>query len=99
MTTGRPFIPMFARGFVVSRGIRAFFEHSQDAQRRFNLRHGLGRRERMQRARVAFVGAVLGSCVGVAGLAFIGFVLATPPSPSRLSLDFLAAIGLLLARL
>src|SRR5207302_9382579 len=48
MTTGRPFIPMFARGFVVSRGIRAFFEHSQDAQRRFNLRHGLGRRERIR---------------------------------------------------
>src|SRR5436853_1013251 len=99
MTTGRPFIPMFARGFVVSRGIRAFFEHSQDAQRRFNLRHGLGRRERMQRARVAFVGAVLGSCVGVAGFAYIGFVLATRPLHSGLTADFVAAIVLWLAGL
>src|SRR5437899_7810414 len=99
MTTGRPFIPMFARGFVVSRGIRAFFEHSQDAQRRFNLRHGLGRRERMQRARVAFVGAVLGSCVGVAGFAYIGFVLATRPLHSGLTADFVAAFILWLTDL
>jgi len=53
----------------------------------------------MQRARVAFVGAVLGSCVGVAGLAYIGFVLATRPSHSGLTADFVAAIVLWLAGL
>jgi len=53
----------------------------------------------MQRARVAFVGAVLGSCVGVAGFAYIGFVLATRPLHSGLTADFVAAIVLWLAGL
>jgi len=53
----------------------------------------------MQRARVAFVDAVLGSCVGVAGFAYIGFVFATRPLHSGLTADFVAAIVLWLAGL
>src|SRR5207247_2693334 len=49
----------------------------------------------MGRARVAFVGAVLGSCVAVAGLAYIGFVFATRPLHSGVTADFVAAIVLL----
>src|SRR5437667_12666630 len=50
-------------------------------------------------AQVAFVGAVLGSCVGVAGLAYIGFVFASRPLHSGLTADFVAAIVLWLAGL
>ena len=49
----------------------------------------------MGRARVAFVGAVLGSCVAVAGLAYLGFVFATRPLHSGVTADFVAAIVLL----
>jgi len=55
--------------------------------------------ESMARARIAFVGAVLGSCVAGAGLAYIGFVFATRPSHSGLAADSIAAIVLLLAGL
>ena len=48
--------------------------------------------ESMGRARVAFVGAVLGSCVAVSGLAYIGFVFATRPLHSGLTADFVSAI-------
>ncbi len=51
----------------------------------------------MKRARVAFVSAVLGSCVAVAGLGYVGFVFATRPLHSGVTADFVAAIVLLLA--
>ena len=53
----------------------------------------------MGRARVAFVCAVLGACVAVTGLAYIGFVFATRPLHSGLTADFVAATALWLAGL
>jgi hypothetical protein len=46
------------------------------------------------RARVAFVTAVLGACLLVAGWAYIGFVFATRPLHSGLTADFAAAMVL-----
>ena len=53
----------------------------------------------MKRTRAAFIGAVLGSCVAVSGLAYIGFVFATRPLHSGLTTDFVAAIVMLLVGL
>jgi len=57
------------------------------------------RPETMKRTRAAFLGAVLGSCVAVSGLAYIGFVFATRPLHSGLTTDFVAAIVMLLVGL
>src|SRR3989441_11634804 len=46
----------------------------------------------MKRTRAAFLGAVLGSCFAVSGLAYIGFVFATRPLHSELTADFVSAI-------
>ncbi len=53
----------------------------------------------MGRARVAFVGALLGICVAVAGFAYSGFVLSTRPLHSGLTADLVAAIVMLLVGL
>src|SRR5437867_13350333 len=53
----------------------------------------------MKRTRAAVLGAVLGSCVAVSGLAYIGFVFATRPLHSGLTTDFVAAIVMLLVGL
>jgi len=55
--------------------------------------------ETLKRTRAAFLGAVLGSCVAVSGLAYIGFVFATRPLHSGLTTDFVAAIVMLLVGL
>jgi len=53
----------------------------------------------MGRARIAFISAVLGSCVAVAGLAYIGLVFATRPLHSGITADFVTAIVMLLVGL
>ena len=54
-------------------------------------------RESMRRARVASASAVLGICVAVASLAYIGFVNATRPLHSGVTADLVIAVVLLLA--